>query len=213
MEDYTYTTPPGYGDTFYVYAYDSTTIPLVSGSTYNNLRILINDGDFIARWWRGCDLYANISQGIQIRDYLQNPYWSANLQPFLQPSNQQSLLASTGWAILPEKWYPDSGYIGFDLISALPNITPNVSGIGQLAFYGVRRRKGLLNDPQVYTYPSYEKVFDLQTTVTLPTGFSSASGGYLTALEVPDYDFECRRVDGFGGSTGIAATLSLTPAD
>lgn len=212
MEDITYTgTPDGYGDTFYIYAYDSTVLPLVSGTSYKNLRVNILDGDFILRWWRGCDLYANIAQGIQIRDRLQNQFFSDTLTPFL--SSATSVLGSymaSGWPVLPEKYYPDQGYIGFDLQSALPNIAPNTSGIGQLAFYGVRRRKGLKSDPQTYTSPNYANDYQIQASPTIPAGWSSASGGFLVQIPVQDYDFEIMRWDGFQVGGGTAATLTYS---
>lgn len=197
MEDYTYSTPQGYGDTFYVYAYDSNILPLVSGQNYFNQRVVISDGDFVLRWWKGCDLYSNISQGIQIRDKLQNQFFSDTINPFSQAPNLMGPYMSTGWPVCPEKWYPDQGYIGFDLFSALPNVSPNTSAIGQLAFYGVRRRKGFKNDPQVYTSPAYEKEYQTTVTVKIPAGFSSTSGGLLTTVNVTDFEFEMRRIDGF----------------
>lgn len=210
MEDYTYSTPQGYGDTFYVYAYDSTQIPLTSGQDYFNQRVQIFDGDFILRWWKGCDLYSNISQGIQIRDRLQNQFFATQITPFSPPPNQMGPYMSTGWPVCPEKWYPDTGYIGFDLYSALPNTAPNVSGIGQVAFYGVRRRKGFKNDPQIYTNPSYEKEYQIDVNFVLPAGWSSNSGGFLVQVNVPDFDFEMRRVDGFNNSQSTHATLTYS---
>lgn len=208
MEDYTYSTPQGYGDTFYVYAYDSTTLPLTSGNNYFNQRVNILDGDFILRWWKGCDLYSNISQGIQIRDKLQNQFFSDTLTPFSPAPNLLGAYQSTGWPVCPEKWYPDSGYIGFDLFSVLPNVAPSTSGMGQLAFYGVRRRKGYINDPQTYTNPGYDKEFQLQISFSLPIGWSSTSGGFLVNYQVPDFDIQIRRVDGFNNSQSTFATLT-----
>ena len=209
MEQYDYQAPPGYGDTFFVYAFDSNVLPLlVSGQNYYNQRVGIADGDFVLRWWRGTDLYANIAQGIQIRDRLQTPFFSDNLTTFPSTPNLMGQYMATGWPVCPEKWYPDQGYIGFDLLSALPNATPNTSGIGQLAFYGVRRRKGFRSDPQIYTMPSYMKEYQIQTTFTLPVGWSSASGGYLVTVPIQDYDFEMRRVDGFNNSGSTHASLT-----
>lgn len=201
MEDYTYHTPPGYGDTFFIYAFDGDA--LTPGSSPQNLKLQINDGDFVARAWKGVDQLGNIAQGIQIRDYLQNRYFSSQITPALAGGLMTPYMG-TGWPILSEKVYPDSGYIGFDLFNVLPDPTR----VGQLAFMGVRRRKGYKNDPQPSSFPFYEKPFQLQTTFTIPGAWSRSSGGFLVTVPVPDFDFELRRIDGFGGGTGVKAHLN-----
>ena len=209
MDCYPYTTPPGYGDTFYIYAFDSDntinpSVPaLTPGNNYYNQRIVISDGAFIARWWKGLDTLGNIAQSLQIRDHLQNQWFSNLLSSNLSTSNLMPPYMSTGWPVLPEKWYPDSGYIGFDLIGVQPN---GAQVCGQLAFGGVRRRKGWRNDPVPSLYAWYEKEYQYQVTFTVPAGWSNKSGGYLVSLPITDFDFELRRIDGFGGNAGIAAT-------
>jgi hypothetical protein len=215
MDAYPYTTPAGYGDTYFCYAFDSdnTINPaapaLTPGNNYYNQRIVISDGDFILRWWKGLDILGNIAQQLQIRDHLQNQFFSDLLSANITLTPNPSLMSSymdTGWAVLPEKWYPDSGYIGFDLLGVQPNGARNT---GQIAFHGVRRRKGINSDPVPSLYPWYEKPFSFQVTFTVPAGWSNASGGYLVTLPITDYDFELRRIDGFGGSAGVAATLEI----
>lgn len=203
MDLYPYRTPPGYGDTFFVYAFDGDA--LTSGNNYYNQRIVISDGDFIARWWKGVDSLGNISQKIQIRDHLSNQYFGDFISPNVTPASLMNPFMDTGWPILPEKWYPDSGYIGFDLQGALPI----AAQVGQLAFGGVRRRKGYRNDPQPSVYPWKEESFCIPVSFTLPIGWSNSSGGFLVTQEIPDYDFELRRIDGFSGLSGIAATLVI----
>lgn len=192
MENYEYKTPPGYGDTFFVYAFDGDA--LTPGSSPQNLKLQINDGDFVARWWRGVDQLGNISQGIQIRDALQNAYFFAPVNPAQTLNNILNPYMNTGWPIMPENIYPDSGYIGFDLFKALPN----AAQVGQLAFHGVRRRKGFRNDPQPSLFPFYEKPFQIQSSFIVPAGWSSSKGGFLVTVPIPDYDFELRRIDGVG---------------
>jgi hypothetical protein len=121
MEDYTYTTPQGYGDTFYVYAYDTDTSGFTPGTDALNQRIIISDGEFVVRWWRGVDQLGNAARSVQIRDRLQNRYFSDTLN--LEPATGSLMNAymNTGWPVCPEKWYPDSGYIGFDLFTIQPN--------------------------------------------------------------------------------------------
>ena len=109
MDCYPYTTPPGYGDTFYIYAFDSDntinpSVPaLTPGNNYYNQRIVISDGAFIARWWKGLDTLGNIAQSLQIRDHLQNQWFSNLLSSNLSTSNLMPPYMSTGWPVLPEK--------------------------------------------------------------------------------------------------------------
>lgn len=201
MEDYTYEGVPGFGDTFFIYAFDGDL--LTSGVSYNNLRVQINDGDFVLRSWKGVDSLGNIATGIQLRDKLQNQFFSSAISPFTaSPSSQLARYMRTGWPVLPEKVYPENGYIGFDLVSALPN----TSQVGQLAFFGVRRRRNIQNDPVPSPYRYYEKPFSFPVSFSVPTGWSNKSGGYLVVLPITDYDFELRRIDGIGG-TATFATL------
>lgn len=207
MDAYPYHTPPGYGDTFYIYAFDADAsgANLAQGGNFYNQRIVISDGAFLARWWKGLDTLGNIAAQLQIRDHLQNQYFSDLLNANLAANNIMRPFMNTGWGICPEKWYPDSGYIGFDLL----NVQPNATQPAQLAFGGVRRRKGLRSDPQPSVYSSYDKEFQFQVTFTIPMGWSNTSGGFLVTVPVTDYDFELRRIDGFGGSSGVAATLNI----
>jgi hypothetical protein len=103
---------------------------------------------------------------------------------------------------------PLGNFSAFSLAAAAGPVT---RGVGQIAFFGVRRRLGFKSDPQVYTSPSYEKEYQIQTTVTLPIGWSKASGGLLTAVPVNDYEFEMRRIDGYGGLAG--GYLGLDPGN
>ena len=204
MEVYDYRTPKGFGDTFFVYAFDvdgsGANIP--AGSNAYNQRIIISDGEFIVRWWRGADQYGNAANGVQIRDRLQTPWFSDTLSPNSALGNAQDY-QNTGFAVMPEVKYPESGYIGFDIIGALPNAALP----GQLAFYGVRRRRGLQNDPMKSPYKYYEKPYQYQVTVEIPAGWSSASGGLLTTQVIEDFDFELRRIDGYDTAMPLTASL------
>jgi len=72
--DLRYRTPPGYGDTFYCYAYNGEL--LTNGQDAINQKIEVNDGDFVARYWSGLD---TIATSIQIRDRISNPYFSSEV--------------------------------------------------------------------------------------------------------------------------------------
>jgi hypothetical protein len=207
MEAYDYLTPDGFGDTYFVYAFDVDNAGgmganITPGANALRQRIGINDGEFRARWWRGVDQYGNASQGIQIRDRLQNQYFSDTL--VLNPTSGSLMnpTMNTGFPIMPEVAYPDSGYIGLDFYGALPGATNQP---GQIAFHGVRRRKGIKSDPVPSPYKYYEKPYQYQVTATIPAGYSITSAGVLIQIPITDFDFECRRIDGYG-----AANASLT---
>jgi hypothetical protein len=220
MENYNYRTPPGYGDTFFVYAFDADAsgANLTPGLNYFNQRIVISDGSFLSRWWRGVDQYGNVSNSIQIRDRLSTPFFSDLLSPASVLGNAQDY-QNSGWGIVPEVHYPDSGYIGFDLVGVLPNAALP----GQLAFHGVRRRKGIQNDPVPSLYPYYEKPYQYQVSPTLPIGWSNSSGGYLATQVIDEFDFELRRIDGvvlqmpatasreYGDDQAVVLVTAVTP--
>ena len=196
MEVYDYITPPGYGDTFYIYAFDADASGenLTPGSNAFNRRVNIVNGDFVLRWFKGVDPLGNAGQQIQLYDWLQTPFFSNPISPGLIAANLMLNYMGTGWPVLPEKSFPVNGYIGFDLYSVLPA----ASLPGQLAFGGVRRRKGYTNDPQPSAFRYYEKPYQIRAQFTVPAGWSSASGGFQVDVPVTDYEFELRRIDGYG---------------
>lgn len=200
MEAYDYQTPEGYGDTYYVYAFDvdASGANLTPGSQGYNQRVGINDGAFLMRWWTGAGTYGNAAQGIQLRDRLQNDLFSyIMVQNALTVGSIMNPYMNSGWPVVPEVFYPESGYIGIDINDALPNAALP----GQLAFHGVRRRKGIQSDPVSSPYAYYEKPYQYQVTATIPGLWSSASGGVLITIPITDFDFELRRLDGFGAAT------------
>ena len=207
MEAYNYTTPPGYGDTFYVYAFDVDVsgANLPAGSNAFNQRQNITNGDFVLRWFKGIDPLGNAAEQIQIRDWLQTPFFSNPISPGLLAPNIMANFMGTGWAVMPEKVYPSNGYIGFDLYTVLPTS----SQAGQLAFHGVRRRKGFLSDPLPSDYRYYEKPYQIQVTFVIPAGWSSNNGGFKVVVPITDYDFELRRIDSFGTLSGGCVGTTL----
>ena len=207
MEAYDYITPEGYGDTFYVYAFDcdSSGANLTPGSNAFNQRINIVDGDFVVRWFKGIDPLGNAANGIMLRDALQTPWFSNPITP-ASPSTGSLMdnLLGTGWPVLPEKLYPLNGYIGFDLYTVLPN----AAQVGQLAFHGVRRRKGYVSDPQPSAFKYYEKPYQIEVDFSIPSGWSNTSGGFRVNQAVTDYDFEMRRIDAYGVIPGLCVNTN-----
>lgn len=182
-----YVTPPGYGDTFYIYAFDGD--GLTAGVPALNQRIPILDGDFIVRQFSGLD---TMSSGIQIRDRLQNPYFGAL---FAQLGG-----FSSGVPVIPEKWYPEDGYIGFDLNTVTKKTIGVEGGVttfaSQICFFGVRRRKGVQSDPMASNYPGgkdwYSKPYALQFSLAITNAATVGGvlqGPTLQTVFVPDYDF------------------------
>ena len=188
--DYSYPTPPGYGDTFYIYAFDTDL--LAAGSDVLNQHLSISDGSFLARWWTGVSALGNAAAGVQIRDRLQNNFFSEPITPYAAGSSIQDLMG-TGWGIVPEVFYPENGYIGLDFYG----IRPTPLKPGQIAFGGVRRRQGFHNDPFPSSYPWYEEVYSYQADFTIPAGWSASSGGFLVSIPITQFDFELRRIDGY----------------
>lgn len=181
---YDYKTPPGYGDTFFMLAYDGGA--LTDGQDAYNQKVSVNNGDFILRYWSGLE---TIATSIQLRDRIQNPFSSSSVNL----SGYQ-----TGVPVIPEKQYPDSGYIGFDLFNIAQTVIGARGGTtlyaSQLVFAGVRRRRGIQGDPMESRIgPYYEKPFSINYDLTINDYGLDANGvvvaPVLNLAYVPDYDF------------------------
>src|SRR5580658_7127842 len=103
---YDYTTPAGYGDTFFQYVYPADA--LANGSTVlQQAAALIDDGDFILRHWAGLDTVVNGTTGTvqfydpNIRNFFSSPAFLAGF--------------ASGKSVLPEKYYPARSAIRADL--------------------------------------------------------------------------------------------------
>lgn len=190
MEDYTYYTPPGYGDTFFMYAFDAA--PLTNGSDYQQLLVPIADGDFVMRYWAGLDTCAT---SIQIRNRLQRPLNSGaqgiNLTRF-----------SSGVPHIPEEWYPENGKISFDLFGvnklAIGTDTGVTTYASQMMFAGVRRRKNVQGDPMESQYAYYIKPYTYSYALTI-NNYSTVGGvlqnGVLNLQNITDgYDFVLEKI-------------------
>lgn len=193
---YTYPNPPGYGDTFFMYAYNGSD-NITNGSDYFNLTIPVQDGDFVARYWAGAD---TITTKIQIYDSL------------MRKTSSEAVDYSsfkTGMLILPERVYPVNNAIRFDLINVAKvlkgtSVSVNVYA-SQLVFAGVRRRAAHYSDPEPAGYSYYEEPYNLGQdgstgTFQLSINKLGATGGVLAApdtylLPIRNNDFELRRIE------------------
>jgi len=196
-----YEAPPGYYDEPYMYPFDfDMAAPALFGAPAMGLQVALDgDSDFLLR--RVVGAY-NLSvagpggfvPGLQVYDAVGRKFFSQPIDP------NQAWNADI--ALAPEKWYPASGQIWFDLALYNPSFrvsgpTP-ASGIfwGQMAFQGVRRFRGVLAKP-TYTYK--EKPFVYRAPqVTLNWNAYLWGGGLPLSPSAPqtfvvpvnDYDFE-----------------------
>lgn len=187
---YDYAIPPGYGDTFFMYAFDGDVF--TAGQSYFSQRIQFRDGAFIVRSWNGQD---TVNQGnIQLYDRYKY-YW------FAPPGVNLSSFRS-GMMVLPERYYPENSFLQFDIINAQP-IIAGVDGAltvyaSQLIFSGVRRRPGVVSDPDPSPYPYREIPFMYPVSVIINN--YASTGGVLNPyvqylIPINDYDFELRRIE------------------
>ena len=200
-EIYKYPVPQGYGDTFFAYVYDGGALPLVVSSNYQGLNIPVLDGDFVNRFVTG---FETIGEGFQIYDSLLRQCFS-----------DYALLGDynpTGLMVLPERLYPVTNAIRFDIRNASPQDTGIIAGTtlysSQLIFYGVRRRALHYSDPESSSYNYYEKDYEVGLESSLVATYQLSINQYganavTGAINPPqtekilirDFDFELRRVE------------------
>ncbi len=185
-----YVVPAGYGDTFFVYAFDAD--GLTNGLDAYNQRVRVNDGSFVMRQWSGLN---SVASGIQIRNRLQNP---------LNAGSRGATMGGflTGVPMVPEVWYPSDGYISFDLFNVQKTLigTDGSNNIfaSQLAFAGVRRRQGAASDPMESRYRYYEKPYAYRFDLTI-NQFASVGGvtqqpNFFSQTIEDQYDFVLQRI-------------------
>jgi hypothetical protein len=214
--DRKYETPPGYRDQWFTYAYDADA--LADGANYNGLVVPIEaDADFIVR---------RISGGPQVLSAAVPPPGQMRVYDRLSAAHSSAPVYNTFYrsvAVVPERLYPAGGAIPFDLFSVLrsSNIDP-VTGTpafnAQLAFQGVRRRRG---QPEDSLYSYYEKPFIYRQVITVDWENWLIVAGVAIApnpprqfyLPIQDYDFELHLLRAFradsGGLPGTWAKVSL----
>lgn len=207
-----YVTPTGKIDLPYFYIYDGT--GLTDGTDKQNLALTIDhDSDFVLR--RICGqktlLNTNSTGKFQVRD-------KSSLQYFQSPI-RLGLLAdgvnfSSSWPVLPEKVYPASSQISFDLFGINRSFradTPNIYR-SYLGFHGVRRfNRGALWVHQTdYQYHSLPYTYQFGLNIDW-AHWTDGVNGIPTAprtfyVQILETDFELCAI----GVTGADGTQVLT---
>lgn len=190
---YDYTTPPGYGDTFFQYVFNADA--LTNGQTYfNQAAALIDDGDFVLRSIAGFETVVDPVLGA-----LQ--FYDPNIRNFFASPAFLGGFASSK-AVMPEKYYPARSAIKMDIVDVDKAVAGVDGGLtvyrSQLIFSGVRRRPNFRSDPGPSTYKYYEKEFSYPFTLSI--GNYASTGGVLNPavqqlIQIQDFDFELRRIE------------------
>jgi hypothetical protein len=212
-----YRAPQGYYDSWFDYVWDFDRLPAASIGTPVSGIVLPLDGDagFLLRRVAGAATLNTVAPlGFQIYDAVGRRFFSAAEDP--------TQVYTQDLAIAPEKEYPKSGHIQFDLANFQPLFrasgpTP-ASGIflGQILFQGVKRYQGALAKPD-YTYR--EEVFVYRTQFTLNWNAYVWAGGLPVTRAAPvkftvridDYPFELLSMQLFDMATGLYPA-ALDPA-
>lgn len=228
---YDYQTPPGYGDSFFIYAFNGLDNGLVNASSYSLLGIPVTDGEFICRGFSGPQLLLAASNlatdgTVQVYDTLTRGWFQLPVSPLLYTNRSTTPSPGSGMqGVLPEKKYYNNANIRFDLKNV--SMATNVSGVNsvaadQMAFYGVRRIRNGRDDPGPSNYDYYEKPFTYPTQITINKyGVPVLGGAAVTGLPVPDqytiqiqdFDFELRYMTflGLGGTNTTGSFQILVP--
>ena len=138
----TYTPPPGYYDLPFVWTFDAAN--LTDGINYLNNLVYIKGGygPFVMRRVVGLSRLLNSTTGqYRIRDRDLNDIESGNVFG----------VSADDLGILPELVYPETGGIRFDLLKLL-RPAANL-WTAQVAFQGVRRMPGTVNNPAYKATP------------------------------------------------------------
>src|SRR6202789_3033104 len=214
---YDYNTPAGYGDSFFVYAFQGEDVNLQNGGNYALQQINILDADFVCRLWSGAQLLVLTGATapsasdvtIQVYDTVKNSwFWLPILSAGLFPPS---------FAVLPEKGYMVPRAFPFTLTNVL--LAVNTNGVNsvyadQMAFYGVRRQLNGKQDPGASTYDYYEEEYAYEITVeisdygpTVPA--TGLAVGNTYTIPITDYDFELRRLIYSTALAGTPAALTV----
>lgn len=206
---YQYHVPLGFGDTFFIYAFDAQGAGFVNGNDYLQQGIKITDGKFLMRYVQGA---FSMAAKEQVYD------WQAR-RLFAAAANLGSF--HEGMVVLPELEYPNNGNIRFDVLDVNQAVAGVSSGLtvyrSQLAFYGVRRRPGVQSDPAPSAYRYYQKPYSIPYSLVI-NQFGAVAGELtppqMEQIKVEDFDFELRRIElqlpqGNGGSDPNASRFKI----
>lgn len=212
-----YYTPAGCYDLPFVYVYDASQLSLTNGTNVLNQSINIDyDSDFILRAILGANnIVDSAAGGIRLYNYTE----SAAMDGFVSPFSNQ-------YAIAPEKPYPRSSRIKFDLQSVNQAVIACATNINlaQLAFQGVKRyRPGesgyasgnpalpVIADPSKYILKPYTYPFQLNLNWF---HWTNAAAGIPDiprrfSIDIQDYDFELHYITVTNLVTGARLTTDL----
>ncbi len=183
---YEYTTPPGFGDTFYQYVYDAQGQGLSNGSTVLQVGPPVINGDFLMRYWSGL---STIAQGLKIFDW-QGRFRSSD---FMTLGTNKNPFANM--VVAPELFYPDGSYIRIDLQTLALLSTSEGLSESQMVFTGAKRKPYSVSDPVPSAYKYYEKPYAMPYTLSINS--YGTAGGVPLQIQIPiqDFDFELRRIE------------------
>lgn len=183
MSVYDYVTVPGFGDTYYAYAFNAGS--LTNGNSYLLQKIDVLNWDFICRHWAGWETVIDTpANGGLVKAYDDiGRDWSH--LPLAFGSFPQ------GQVVLPEKRYRVNSEIKFDLVKVLKAANGGVNA-SQLVFSGVRRIPGWASDPAPsdFTYKpvnfAYPFTLTVQQAPVAPAQYT---------IQITDYDFVLERIE------------------
>lgn len=191
---YDYTTPPGFGDTFFQYVFDAQNQSgIANGQTLFQVGPHVTNGDFLMRYWAGLSTIAN---GLKFYDW-QSRFRSSDFMTLGTSANQFANMVVT-----PELWYPDNSFIRLDLqtIALIVAGTDGATTVykSQMVFTGAKRKPFAVSDPVPSSYRYYEKPYSIPYTLSINN--YATTGGVLngpTQIQLPitNFDFELRRVE------------------
>lgn len=218
-EESNYYTPEGYVDIPYIYQFDCS--GLTDGTSPQGLVLKIdNDSDFILRRVFGFDTVA--TGGMTLYNYSGSTCWDAGT------INPTGLNIGVSWAVMPEKLYPKSSFIKFDLFTvARQNVVCAGNNIFNsiIGFQGVRRYKTgvpgfqpgapqppLTYDPNAYLRKQITKVLPIPFNWSHWIGAAAnglAAGLHPFRLQIADYDFELHDISFWNPDNTVLSGQSI----
>lgn len=194
-----YQTPDGFNDLPFVYVFDADA--LVDGADVRNLAVPVGglDHDFYLRKiGGGTNVVAAAPGRISLRDPLGFALSSA---PLYRAAYDDA-------GVVPELYYPNNSIIGLDLVSVLRRnntVGINISYASQMAFWGVRRRRGERNDQSSYRWEGKQYIYTQQ--FTFDAGFISSPVPRRVIVAVQNRDFDLHALRVFDVATGAFPVL------
>jgi hypothetical protein len=182
-----YTPPPGFVDQPYFWCFDTDSI--ADGSTLLNQAINLPGGyDFILRRITGLESVLDSTTG----------EWNFRPGPGPRSFASEYMNSPEKWndrLIVPECTYPETSAINFDLLhTQCESITVGGQTIkyGQVAFQGVRRRRGHSN---LFYGRKFRRVpYQITMPILLDWSYGSAQPVRKFSQQVSNFDFEAHTI-------------------